>query len=250
MTCEEINELIVPSIDGELTGDEEKELAAHLAGCPACRKEREELASFMSQVDDSLALLHAETTPEKVAAAKAGILKQLKQPVLLPKVISRPGRAKAPASVFRHFDVVNGLVAAYAGARRMFAEAAPSARRIPITLAVIVILGACLWFALKQNGARYPVVENAKSVTVMVDGHSQILHRGEILRPGSRIIVSQGGHLGVELARKVYIDAASESVLIIPEAGEIQVESGEVHLKTSGEERILRAGERYNWAGE
>ena len=35
--CERYTDLISARLDGELTGEEERELEAHLACCPACR---------------------------------------------------------------------------------------------------------------------------------------------------------------------------------------------------------------------
>ncbi|MEW5923606.1 MAG: zf-HC2 domain-containing protein [Candidatus Zixiibacteriota bacterium] len=58
MNCEYFRELMSARLDGELSTDEERQLAEHLAGCPSCR----ETADQLTELKDSL----GSDTPEKM----------------------------------------------------------------------------------------------------------------------------------------------------------------------------------------
>lgn len=45
MNCTEVSELLTAYLDNEVTQKERQEIESHLAGCPRCRKELEELRS-------------------------------------------------------------------------------------------------------------------------------------------------------------------------------------------------------------
>lgn len=60
-TCDEILELISAALDGELTAEEQAQLDAHLAGCPAC-----------SALFDDLRTVHAEMADLPELAAPEG----------------------------------------------------------------------------------------------------------------------------------------------------------------------------------
>jgi len=64
MRCQEARVLISARLDGELSQQEERELDAHLAGCPACR----ELAEDLSALRLSLEALEDEPAPAGLAS--------------------------------------------------------------------------------------------------------------------------------------------------------------------------------------
>lgn len=45
MTCRQTEALLSALVDGELRGDQMRAVRRHLEGCPACRRERDELAA-------------------------------------------------------------------------------------------------------------------------------------------------------------------------------------------------------------
>lgn len=63
MNCEEARTFLPDLVLGEVTPEREKELRLHLAGCPGCRREMEELASAW----ESLARLEEITFPDELS---------------------------------------------------------------------------------------------------------------------------------------------------------------------------------------
>lgn len=72
--CQEIRNQLAPRAAGRLAPDEEAEVAAHLAACPACRAEAEEIAATMAMLRRELV---PTATPSDLAA---GVLARLHAP--------------------------------------------------------------------------------------------------------------------------------------------------------------------------
>ena len=53
MSCDEIRDLLVLYVYGELTFDQEETVDAHLAACVVCRRQRTSLATLHNTADDA-----------------------------------------------------------------------------------------------------------------------------------------------------------------------------------------------------
>ena len=67
MRCQEVNELLVTYLDGEVSPSERTLILAHLAGCASCRKELAALSATQSRVSRSLQVRAAQAAPSPQA---------------------------------------------------------------------------------------------------------------------------------------------------------------------------------------
>jgi len=67
MKCQEVNELLVAYLDGEVTPSERTLIQAHLAGCDACQEELAVLSALQSRVSQFLQIRVAQAAPSPQA---------------------------------------------------------------------------------------------------------------------------------------------------------------------------------------
>jgi anti-sigma factor RsiW len=62
MKCEDVNELLIPYLDGELSKEEREAIELHLSTCSRCREELEALAAIRDGSRQALKAMAAEAT--------------------------------------------------------------------------------------------------------------------------------------------------------------------------------------------
>lgn len=70
MDCKETNKLFTAYLDNEITESERKSILAHLASCPACRKEVDVLSATQAKFRQALKMVTEDTAPSAQAWAK------------------------------------------------------------------------------------------------------------------------------------------------------------------------------------
>lgn len=62
MKCKDVNELLVPYLDGELSKEEREVVELHLSTCPGCREELEALATIKTGTRQALKVMAAKVS--------------------------------------------------------------------------------------------------------------------------------------------------------------------------------------------
>jgi anti-sigma factor RsiW len=83
MNCTQVSEILTAYLDNEVTPEERQEIEAHLAGCPRCRKELEELKSAQKILRRALKSRAADADPSPQSWSQFELGLEIQRPSFL-----------------------------------------------------------------------------------------------------------------------------------------------------------------------